>query len=119
MKRNAKGFTLIELLIVMVIVGILCAITIPKYANSKERTYVVSMKSDLRNLATFQESYAADSSGKYFSGTGAAQGFFPSQRVSVSATAINGQPSSWSANATHGLTTSTCSTNGFGVVTCN
>ena len=54
---NRKGFTLIELLIVVVIIGILAAIAIPKFASTKEKAYIASMKSDLRNLATAQESY--------------------------------------------------------------
>ncbi len=58
--RNAKGFTLIELLIVVVIIGILAAIAIPKFANTKTKAYVASMKSDLRNLVTAQEAYFAD-----------------------------------------------------------
>ena len=57
---NRKGFTLIELLIVVVIIGILAAIAIPKFANTKEKAYVAAMKSDLRNLVTAQESYFAD-----------------------------------------------------------
>ncbi len=55
-----KGFTLIELLIVVVIIGILAAIAIPKFANTKTKAYVASMKSDLRNLVTAQEAYFAD-----------------------------------------------------------
>ena len=58
--RNTKGFTLIELLIVVVIIGILAAIAIPKFANTKEKAYIASMKSDLRNLITAQEAYFAD-----------------------------------------------------------
>src|SRR2546423_4714247 len=80
--RNRKGFTLIELLIVVVIIGILAAIAIPKFANTKDKAYVAAMKSDLRNLATYEEQYAADNNGAYFSGNGSAQGFTPSKDVS-------------------------------------
>ena len=58
--RGAKGFTLIELLIVVVIIGILAAIAIPKFASTKEKAYIASMKADLRNLVTAEESYFAD-----------------------------------------------------------
>ena len=60
MLRNRKGFTLIELLIVVVIIGILAAIAIPKFANTKEKAVVASMKSDLRNLVTAQEAFFSD-----------------------------------------------------------
>jgi prepilin-type N-terminal cleavage/methylation domain-containing protein len=66
MLRNRKGFTLIELLIVVVIIGILAAIAIPKFANTKSKAYVTAMKSDLRNLVTAEEAYFSDSS-KYTS----------------------------------------------------
>ena len=55
--RDAKGFTLIELLIVVVIIGILAAIAIPKFANTKGKAVAAGMKSDLRNLASAQEAY--------------------------------------------------------------
>jgi prepilin-type N-terminal cleavage/methylation domain-containing protein len=60
--RNRKGFTLIELLIVVVIIGILAAIAIPKFANTKQKAYITAMKSDLRNLVTSEEAYFSDSS---------------------------------------------------------
>lgn len=60
MLSNKKGFTLIELLIVVVIIGILAAIAIPKFANTKEKAYIATMKADLRNLVTAQEAYFAD-----------------------------------------------------------
>src|SRR5438094_6898953 len=60
-RMNRKGFTLIELLIVVVIIGILAAIAIPKFANTKAKAYIASMKSDLRNLVTAEEAYFADS----------------------------------------------------------
>ena len=118
MNKNKKGFTLIELLIVVVIIGSLAAIAIPKFANTKEKAYVASMKADLRNLATYEESYAADSAGSYFSGSGSAQGFTPSQNVTVTATAIVGPPAGWTAVASHTLTTKTCSSSAGGQITC-
>jgi len=60
--HNKKGFTLIELLIVVVIIGILAAIAIPKFANTKSKAYVTAMKSDLRNLVTAEEAFFSDSS---------------------------------------------------------
>ena len=57
---NRKGFTLIELLIVVVIIGILAAIAIPKFANTKEKAVAASEKSDLRNLVTAQEAFFSD-----------------------------------------------------------
>ena len=122
MVSKKKGFTLIELLIVVVIIGILAAIAIPKFANTKEKAYVASMKADLRNLATYEESYAADSSGVYFSGTASGttslQGFLPSANVTVTATAVTGPPASWQAAASHSLTTKTCSSSAGGQITC-
>ena len=58
--RDNKGFTLIELLIVVVIIGILAAIAIPKFSATREKAYFAAMKSDLKNLASQQEIYYAD-----------------------------------------------------------
>ncbi len=57
---NRKGFTLIELLIVVVIIGILAAIAIPKFAGTKQKAYVAAMKSDLKNFVLAEESYYVD-----------------------------------------------------------
>jgi len=121
MQNKRKGFTLIELLIVVVIIGILAAIAIPKFANTKEKAYLAAMKSDLRNMATYEEQYAADQAGAYFSGTATTaaplQGFSPSQNVTVIITAVAGPPPSWSATASHTQTAKVCDmTNG--VITC-
>ena len=45
----------------LVIIGLLAAIAIPKFSNTKEKAYIASMKSDLRNLMTAEEGYFADS----------------------------------------------------------
>ena len=44
----------------VVILGILAAIAIPKFANTKEKATLASMKGDLRNLVTEQEGFWAD-----------------------------------------------------------
>ena len=122
MSGNKKGFTLIELLIVVVIIGILAAIAIPKFASTKDKAYIAAMKSDLRNLATYEEQYAADWNGAYFAAPGMTtgapqQGFTPSQNVTVDAVTLPGPPQTWSATATHALTNKTC-TNVTGVIVC-
>ncbi len=44
----------------VVVIGILAAIAIPKFANTKEKAYIAAIKTDLRNLATAEEGYFAD-----------------------------------------------------------
>jgi len=55
-----KGFTLIELLIVIVIIGILAAIAIPKFAATKDKAKLASVKTDIRNFMTAEEAYFSD-----------------------------------------------------------
>ncbi len=103
---NRKGFTLIELLIVVVIIGILAAIAIPKFANTKEKAYIASMKSDLRNLVTAEEAFFADSV-KYSATLGAGG-------VTFNVTSGNNNPTialtldGWTASISNVNTTKTC-----------
>jgi prepilin-type N-terminal cleavage/methylation domain-containing protein len=55
--RRTRGFTLIELLMVVVIIGILAAIAIPKFAQTKGKAYSASLKSELNNLSSVHEEY--------------------------------------------------------------
>jgi len=104
---NRKGFTLIELLIVVVIIGILAAIAIPKFSNTKEKAVLAAMKSDLRNLASAEESYYADytqymsaaSSGSYYKGSAGNVVLFTGS-------------TSWTATVTNPGTTKTCGMSG-------
>jgi len=94
---SRRGFTLIELLIVVVIIGLLAAIAIPKFSNTKEKAYVAAMKSDLRNLATAEEAFFYDSS-KYTTSFALMGNFLSSAGVVL---VINeATPSGWSATTT-------------------
>jgi prepilin-type N-terminal cleavage/methylation domain-containing protein len=95
--RDQKGFTLIELLIVVVIIGILAAIAIPKFSATREKAYFAAMKSDLKNLASQQEIYYADTYAYTDSETNL--GFVESEAVNVTIGGVS--TSGWSATATH------------------
>jgi prepilin-type N-terminal cleavage/methylation domain-containing protein len=97
MPVKKAGFTLIELLIVVVIIGILAMIAIPKFQNTKGKANVTAIKSDLRNLATAEEAYLFDY-GSYSSDV-TAMNFNTSPGVVLSITGATG--SGWAATATH------------------
>ena len=101
--RDNKGFTLIELLIVVVIIGILAAIAIPKFSATREKAYFAAMKSDLKNLASQQEIYYSD--WYTYSTDAAALGFVESNGVNV--TVSEGTGTGWNATATHDALTAT------------
>jgi prepilin-type N-terminal cleavage/methylation domain-containing protein len=63
--RNAKGFTLIELMIVVVIIGILAAIAIPKFANTKDKAKLASVQTDIRNLMNTMEVAASNNNNEF------------------------------------------------------
>jgi prepilin-type N-terminal cleavage/methylation domain-containing protein len=97
--NTRKGFTLIELLIVVVIIGILAAIAIPKFATTKEKAYMATMKTDLRNLVTAQEGYFSDT--QAFTNDLNALNYASSKNVTV--TVSNVATDGWTANSTHAL----------------
>ena len=103
---NRKGFTLIELLIVVVIIGILAAIAIPKFSNTKEKAYVAAMKSDLRNLVTAEESYFSDTN--LYGAVPADLSAYYNSSAGVTVVATPATGISFNALATHSGTAITC-----------
>jgi prepilin-type N-terminal cleavage/methylation domain-containing protein len=65
MDEREEGFTLIELLVVIIIIGILAAIAIPVFLSQRKKGYDAGVKSDMRNLATAEESYLTDNPSAY------------------------------------------------------
>lgn len=105
MLSNKKGFTLIELLIVVVIIGILAAIAIPKFANTKEKAYIASMKADLRNLVTAEEAYFSDNTAY---GDLGQLGLAYTTSAGVTVTVTPDAGLGWEAQAVHNATNQTC-----------
>ena len=97
MTTQRRGFTLIELLIVVVIIGILAAIAIPKFQNTKGKANAAALKSDLRNLATAQEAYFYDNA--VYASSASVLSYSKSPGVVLSITTATA--SGWSAIATH------------------
>jgi len=104
--HDTRGFTLIELLLVVVIIGILAAIVIPKFGNTKEKALVASMKVDLKNLVTAEEAYFADH--VTYTGTLGNLAYNVSSGNTLNLISVTASGTGWSATATNTGTAQTC-----------
>ncbi|MGQ0560266.1 MAG: type IV pilin protein [Gemmatimonadota bacterium] len=97
MKRR-PGFTILELLTVMIIVGLLAAIAVSRFWSVKERSYWVSVKNDLRNVAIQQERYFSN-----HQAYAADMPALPDARLSsgVTVTVVWSANTGWAATAEH------------------
>ena len=55
--RNSKGFTLIELFIVVIIIGVLAALAIPRFMNTTARSKQAEAQGILKQIYTLERSY--------------------------------------------------------------
>lgn len=105
MRDERTGFTLIELLIVVVIIGILASIAIPKFQSVREKAFLSAARADLRNLANLQGVYYNDN--YTYSTDASALGYNNTEGVFV--TFVEADGTGWSASATHaGLPDESC-----------
>jgi prepilin-type N-terminal cleavage/methylation domain-containing protein len=82
--QNKKGFTIVELLIVIVVIGVLAAITVVAYNGIQERAANSKIMNDLKGMQKLIESYYATygtyptTSGSWSYSSSNPSGFIPS-----------------------------------------
>lgn len=98
---NARraGFTLVELLIVVVVLGILATIAIPKYQQMREKSFIAAVTSDLKSFASQQEIYLSDNSTYAGSVTALQPDLTQTDQVTLSVNEATG--TGWAATGTH------------------
>ncbi len=95
------GFTLIELLIVVVILGVLATLAIPKFSGTRRRAQITAMMADLRNLSIAQDIYHEDPDNAFEYAAAAAD--LPEYGTSdgIQIAILEATTGGWSARATH------------------
>ena len=88
---------MIELLIVLVIIGVLAMIAIPRFQDMRGKANEAALKSDLRNLYTAEDGYLFDHDA--YTSSAAALNFTPSPGIVLTITAATA--SGWSATVSH------------------
>ena len=94
--RVNTSFTLVELVVVVVVIGILAAIAIPRLSGDRHAAYFAAMRADLTNLAEQQEIYYAEK--HVYASDATLLDFVASEYVTVTITA---SADGWSASSSH------------------
>ena len=130
--RSERGFTLIELMIVVVIIGILAALAIPRFMQATTKTKQTEAKAILKQIYVNQRTYRQQAAGfAYFQPAGPASAgapdafseiwieIQPQARYSYSiATAGNGFTATATANLDEDATIDTWTIDDQGVFNC-
>lgn len=127
--RSQKGFTLIELMIVVVIIGILAALAIPRFMRATTKAKQSEAKSILKQIYVMEHAYRQEKDVYACNGlTAAAGGNFASIGVEIMTTArytysIVAAANTFTATATSSIldddaTLDTWTINDAGVLTC-
>ena len=64
MKRNSLGFTLIELMVVILIIGVLAALVVPKVMSRPDEARIAAAKADIASISQALNLYKLDN-GRY------------------------------------------------------
>jgi general secretion pathway protein G len=60
LRTGSQGFTLVELLLVLVILGILAGIVLPKFTNRTEQAKLAATKTQIATFGTALDAYEVD-----------------------------------------------------------
>ena len=63
-RRAARGFTLIEIMVVVVILGILAALVVPKIMSRPDEARIIAAKQDIASISQALKLYRLDN-GRY------------------------------------------------------
>ena len=85
-----RGFTIVELLIVIVVIGVLAAITIVSYSNISQNAITDSIKTDLTNFRKTLEVSRTSSATDVYPDTAALAGLKPSNGATLTYNYVSG-----------------------------